>query len=90
MRKHDRKLEKISCDAFYKINPIFIPNISINDIVLTLEKGMYRKRPDDDDEPSKEDFKNFPVEKLLKYITFSYHTYPEFINESEKFNDTYD
>lgn len=31
-----------------------------------------------------------PIEDLLKYITLSYHTYPEYINESEKFNNTYD
>lgn len=42
----------LDCNAYYKINPIFIPNISINDFVLTLEKGMYRNDPNgDDDEP---------------------------------------
>lgn len=31
-----------------------------------------------------------PVENLLQFIKLSYHTYPEYVNESEKFNNYYD
>lgn len=51
---------------------------------------MYAGDPNEDEGEQERDFKMMPVEKLLKYITLSYHTIPEFINESEKFNDTYD
>lgn len=43
----------------------------------------------DADEKNKNSFKDLPIDELLDFVTLSSYTYPEFINESEKFETIY-
>lgn len=56
--------------------------------MFTVKANLKASSPEADEKNTKS-FKDMSIEDLLDFVTLSSYTYPEFINESEKFETIY-